>query len=230
MSLAIFTQRSDGAHEASFGVCCKGRESAPAPSQGVPRAPIGEILRRLPSTEELEGLFSRLRGVDLVLATLSYGLGVRVSDLRGVRIRDINLASHRIVIDGVARAIPLLVADDLRDLVHEKVCGSEASITVSRREQRLFSEGELQEFFCRLSDYQKGANEGMGEAVLLTERCLNRIFRVLARFHVSRAALKGGRIKSALELFDKGPRIVRRGRWGAVDAYYLWRTAYPCCA
>lgn len=30
---------------------------------------------------------------------------------------------------------------------------------------------------------------------------------------------------SPLELFDKGPRIVRRGRGGVIDAYYLWRAS-----
>ena len=204
-------------------------EAQPA-VQPHPGPKVSEILKRLPTTEDLEPVFSRLRGVDLILATLSYGLGVRVSDLQGVRVRDVHVSNRMIVIGGVARPLPLLVVDDLRDHIHEKLCGSDASVSVSKREQRVFSDEDLRGFFKQLSEYQQARiSEGREEA-LLTEPCLNRIFRVLGRFHSKRATGRGARLRSPLELFDKGPRIVRRGRWGVVDAYYLWRTAYPGCA
>jgi hypothetical protein len=60
----------------------------------------------------------------------------------------------------------------------------------------------------------------------LTERCINRVFRLLGRFHAKRALKRGAKLASPLDLFDKGPRIVRRGRRGVIDAYYVWRTAY----
>lgn len=191
------------------------------------KARVGEVLRRLPSTEDMEPLFSKLRGVDLILATLAYGLKVRVSDLRAVRVRDVNLANRCIVIGGVLFALPAVVIDDIRDFIHEKLCGSEASVTVSRREQRLFSEEDFQSFFEQASEIQHNvASVGEGDSAVLTERCLNRIFRVLGRFHAKKAIKRGAKIASPLELFDKGPRIVRRGRWGVIDAYYIWRTAY----
>lgn len=36
---------------------------------------IGAVIRGLPALEELEPIFSKLRGTGLILATLSYGLG-----------------------------------------------------------------------------------------------------------------------------------------------------------
>lgn len=190
---------------------------------------IAEVMKRLPSTEEMEPFFSRLRGVNLILATLSYGLKVTVSELQGLRIRDVNLATHHVVLHGVARILPTLIIDDLREYLNERVCGSEASVTVSKREQRLFSEHDLRGFFEYVTDYQRGliADEGAEQA--LTEGCFNRIFRVLGRLHARGAAKRGAKLRSPLDLFDKGPKIVRRGRWGVVDAYYLWRTVYPLC-
>ena len=190
---------------------------------------VTEVFRSLPSTEELEPFFSMLRGVDLVVATLAYGLRVRVTDLKAVRVRDVNLATRQIIIEGVARQLPELLVDDLRDYIHEKLCGSDASVTVSKREQRLFSEQDLNGFFAGVSRYQEQSSpEGRGR--LLSQGCLNRIFRVIGRFHSKRASRLGAKVRSPLELFDKGPRIVRRGRRGVVDAYYLWRAVYPACA
>lgn len=222
----------------------KGASRAPfaapkgAISEGTPpgkRAPqvamalarrVGEVLRRLPSTEELEPLFSRLRGVDLILATLAYGLKVRVSELKAVRVRDINFAARCILIAGTPYALPTVLLDDLRDYIHERLCGSEASVTVSRREQRLFSEDDFALFFERVSVYQRELSAGEERGGILTERCINRVFRLLGRFHAKRALKRGAKLASPLDLFDKGPRIVRRGRRGVIDAYYVWRTAY----
>lgn len=194
---------------------------------------IGGLLRRLPSIEELELLFSKLRGVELILATLSYGLKVRVSDLQAVRVRDVNFSARCIVIAGTQYVLPMVMLDDLRDYIQEKLCGFEASVTVSRREQRLFSAEDLESFFASVSGYQRGrilahkrdvsAQERGG---ILSERCLNRIFRLLGRVHARCASKRGAKLKSPLDLFDKGPRIVRRGQRGVIDSYYIWRTAY----
>lgn len=226
--------------------------SGPTAAREPLSARVRAVFTRLPSTEEMEGVFSRLRGVDLIMATLAYGLGVRVSDLRRVRVRDVNLMTRQIVLDGVARPLPAMIVDDIRDYISERLCGSEASVSVARREQRLFSEDDLQRLFRHVSEYQRSLalrrsqqatedmaaiDDGPGSPLeplssesVLTERCLNRIFRLLGRFHARGAARKGARLRSPLDLFDKGPRIVRRGRWGVVDAYYLWRAVYPQCA
>lgn len=206
------------------------RQSKAAPQSDSRRErQIAEVMKRLPSTEEMEPFFSQLRGVNLILATLSYGLKVTVSELQGLRIRDVNLATHHVVLNGVARPLPSLVIDDVREYLNERVCGSEASVTVSKREQRLFSEHDLRGFFEYVTDYQRVLIADKGPDQALTEGCFNRIFRVLGRFHARGAAKRGTKLRSPLDLFDKGPKIVRRGRWGVVDAYYLWRTVYPLC-
>jgi hypothetical protein len=206
------------------------RQSKAAPQSDSRRErQIAEVMKRLPSTEEMEPFFSQLRGVNLILATLSYGLKVTVSELQGLRIRDVNLATHHVVLNGVARPLPSLVIDDVREYLNERVCGSEASVTVSKREQRLFSEHDLRGFFEYVTDYQRVLIADKGPDQTLTEGCFNRIFRVLGRFHARGAAKRGTKLRSPLDLFDKGPKIVRRGRWGVVDAYYLWRTVYPLC-
>ncbi len=188
---------------------------------------IGAVIRGLPALEELEPIFSKLRGTGLILATLSYGLGVRITELRSVRVRDVNLSSGLIRIEGGVRAIPLLLVDDLREYIHERLCGSEASLTVSKREQRLFGDEAFESLLEQLSVFHpmRGSQE-LGAQGLM-ERCFNRIFRILAWRHARAAVRSGTKVRSPLELFDKGPRIVRRGRLGSVDQYYLWRTVYP---
>jgi hypothetical protein len=49
--------------------------------------------------------------------------------------------------------------------------------------------------------------------------------KMLGRLHKRRALLRDSLCASVLNLFDKGPRIVRRRRGGIVDAYYLWRAS-----
>jgi len=188
---------------------------------------IGAVIRGLPALEELEPIFSKLRGTGLILATLSYGLGVRITELRSVRVRDVNLSSGLIRIEGGVRAIPLLLVDDLREYIHERLCGSEASLTVSKREQRLFGDEAFESLLEQLSVFHPMRGSQELEAQGLMERCFNRIFRILAWRHARAAVRSGTKLRSPLELFDKGPRIVRRGRLGSVDQYYLWRTVYP---
>ena len=240
----VLTVGSLGPVSGSLGiekVASRGLHPAPAFPGDQLAIRVRAVLKRLPSTEEMEPFFSRLRGVDLVMATLAYGLGVRVSDLKGIRVRDVNLLTRQIVLDGVVRPLPAMIVDDIRDYLNERLCGSEATVTVARREQRLFSEEDLQGFFRQVSEHQRsltmqriqGASGATASAEaaqsVLTERCLNRIFRLLGRFHARGALRKGAKLRSPLDLFDNGPRIVRRGRRGVVDAYYLWRAVYPQC-
>ena len=114
-----------------------------------------------------------------------------------------------------------------KEFIHERLCGSDASLTVSKREQRLFGDEAFKSLLEQLSVFHpmRGSQE-LGAQGLM-ERCFNRIFRILAWRHARAAVRSGTKVRSPLELFDKGPRIVRRGRLGSVDQYYLWRTVYP---
>lgn len=177
-------------------------------------------------TAHLEVLLGRLRGESLLLAALSYGLGVRISNLREVRMRDVSVAENTMVIGGRERSIPEGIVDDLRDYVQERMCGREASTSLSRREQRLFSD-EAFDVFAEESRYvdalfAERLRLSVGERA---RACLDSRLRILGWFHRKRAARKGVKFTCALDLFDKGPRIVRRRGAGAVDAYYLWRAS-----
>lgn len=177
-------------------------------------------------TAHLEVLLGRLRGEALLLAALSYGLGVRISHLREIRMRDVSIADNTIVVAGRERAIPAGIVDDLRDFVQERMCGREASVSLSRREQRLFSD-EAFDLFAHESRYVDAL---FAERLRLSvgkraRACLDSRLRILGWFHRKRAARKGLSLGSPLDLFDKGPRIVRRRTAGAVDEYYLWRAS-----
>jgi hypothetical protein len=60
----------------------------------------------------------------------------------------------------------------------------------------------------------------------LGQRVRDNFLRVMGWFHSKRAARRGAGAASPLGLFDKGPKIVRRDRGGAVHSYYLWRAVY----
>jgi len=184
------------------------------------------------SLNYLEELLRSLRGESLLVATLSYGLAVPISALREVRVRDVGIFEKTILIRGREYSIPYAIADDLREFFQERVCGSEASLAFdvshssSVLNNLLFSEGA----FSKLHESStaiaatlqiKLANTGYRK----TSTCFDSLLQVLARLHRRLAASKKLMITSPLELFDKGPRIVRRGRGGTVNAYYLWRAS-----
>lgn len=177
-------------------------------------------------TAHLEVLLGRLRGESLLIAALSYGLGVRMSHLREVRMRDVSISENTVVVGGRERVIPEGILEDLRDHVQERVCGREVSNNLSRREQRLFSDDAF-DLFAQESRYvdamfAEKLRVSMGQRA---RACLDSRLRILGWFHKKRAARKGIKFSSALDLLDKGPRIVRRRNAGSVDAYYLWRAS-----
>jgi hypothetical protein len=174
--------------------------------------------------EYVELLFSQLRGEALLIATLAYGLGARLSALRTVRIRDVAILDTVIVIAGREYTIPDTVHEDLREHLHDKVCGCEASTSFSRRDELVFCE----EAFTHLAAVSRRV-EALHAEKLHTLKgsrvpsCLDCRLRVVGWLHRKLAAKKGSVCRSALELFDKGPRIVRRKQGGVLDAYYVWR-------
>lgn len=181
-------------------------------------------------TRACELLLGSVRGEALVAAMLTYGLGVRVSDLRTLRVRDVCLKDRSIFIMGRYRKLPELALHDIREHLHDRVCGREAptvhsdgsSDGVWRREVLLFSShafDSLREVSCVVNK-QAGIISDSG----FNER-FDSAFKILSRLHRRSAAKFGVACESPLELFDKGPRIVRRGRGGVIDAYYVWRAA-----
>jgi hypothetical protein len=177
-------------------------------------------------TAHLEVLLGRLRGEGLLIAALSYGLGVRMSHLREVRMRDVSISENTVVVAGRERLIPEGILEDLRDHVQERMCGREASVNLSRREQRLFSDDAFELFAQESRHVDAMFGEKLRVSVGQRARaCLDSRLRILGWFHRKRAARKGIKFSSALDLLDKGPRIVRRRGAGSVDAYYLWRAS-----
>lgn len=179
-------------------------------------------------TRTFELLLGSLRGEALVAAMLAYGLGVRVSALRALRVRDICLKDRNIFVVGRYRKLPELALNDLREHLHNRVCGREvpavgsdgSSDGVWRRDDLLFS-SQAFDTLLKVSS-RVNMQAGIVEGLIFDER-FDSAFKILARLHRRCAAKFGVTRESPLELFDKGPRIVRRGRGGAIDAYYVWR-------
>jgi integrase len=189
-----------------------------------------------PRPEALEDLLRRLRGGSLLLAVLSYDLGLRVSQLVKVRIRDVNTSRGTIIAGGRERSIPALIVDDLRDYIHERLCGSDASYSAGKCDQPLFS-ADIVECtreacvrwlgLCGQSDTGRWAHGFSSELIAsetMPEIAADALLRVSGRCHKRSALRHGLKVSSPLDLFDKGPRIVRRKSAGCVDAYYVWRT------
>ncbi|MFN4895418.1 MAG: hypothetical protein ACK5GN_13960 [Pseudomonadota bacterium] len=185
-------------------------------------------------TRALEVLLGALRGESLVIAMLAYGLGVRVSELKRLRLRDICLRDGSILIAGCCYTVPGTVLEDLREHLHQRICGREARLPFDDGgsggswlyDDQLFSSRA----FDLLCDVFHTVKEQTGLCRELGLRSDLRIFfdsafKALARAHKRQAARFGRQSTSALELLDKGPRIVRRGRGGTVDSYYVWKAA-----
>lgn len=204
--------------------------------------PLARTFIRYGSVEHLESLFSRLKDGALLIAALSYGLEIPVSDICSARVRDVNIASHSVVIRGRAHQVPKMVLEDLRDYLQEKLCGYEASVSLSKRDQPLFSEAERAIFQREVVSWWKifkltqerselgreawlenAAHESDIQDATGIARILDRALGLIGRAHLYRGQRGNLKLSSALDLLDKGPRIVRRNRYGAITAYYVWR-------
>ncbi len=212
------------------------------PSADLGMFPSARTFIRYGSVEHLETLFSRLKDGALLIAALAYGLELPASIICSLRVRDVNLASQSVVIKARAYQLPKMVVDDLREYLQEKMCGYEASVSLSKRDQPLFSEAERAVFEREVFSWwrvfkltQECREKGTeGDLVTLPAECavkdvegatrvVDRALGLIGRAHLHRAQKRNMKLSSALELFDKGPRIVRRTRCGVVTAYYVWR-------
>lgn len=180
--------------------------------------------------EDVERFLNHLRGEALLIGALSYDLGLKLSQLRFLRVRDVNLSARAIELSDGRRAIPHAIFEDLREHIHEKLCGADASLVSNKRDQLLFSHESFEQvllncasFFRAPENQDVPMSDGVSVQPNLGGRVRDNFLRVMGWFHTRRAARRGGQVSSPLGLFEKGPRIVRRDRCGAVSSYYLWR-------
>ena len=124
----------------------------------------------------------------------------------------------------------------------EKMCGGEVARGIQKRDRLLFSHEAFEHVLLTCASFFGGASREAAnrdsasdlsisalhssQGTELGQRVRDNFLRVMGWFHSKRAARRGGGIASPLGLFDKGPKIVRRDRGGAVHSYYLWRAVY----
>jgi hypothetical protein len=190
--------------------------------------------------EDVERFLNQLHGEALLVGALSYDLGLRLSQLRFLRIRDVNLTARVIELSDGPKRISGALYDDLREHVSDKLCGTDARGGAQRRDQLLFSHEAFEAVLLQCASFFGGdrriesANNDTVEASALDsssstelgQRVRDNLLRVMGWFHTKKVSKRVGRIESPLGLFDKGPKIVRRDRGGAVHSYYLWRAVY----
>lgn len=176
--------------------------------------------------EDIERFLNKLRGEALLIGALSYDLGLRFSQLRFLRVRDVNLSARAVELSAGRKAIPAALFEDLKEHIHEKLCGSEATAVANKRDQLLFSASAFESVLVACSGFlnqSEGAEAGESLTREVGVRVKDNFLRVMGWFLTKRAARRGGRVQSPLGLFEKGPRIVRRDRGGSINSYYVWR-------
>jgi len=192
--------------------------------------------------EHVERFLNQLHGEALLVGALSYDLGLRLSQLRFLRVRDVNLTARVIELSEGAKPIPNALYEDLKEHVSDKVCGADCARVGQKRDQLLFSPEAFEHVLVTCASFFAGSSREVAnqdsasdqrisalhsnQGTELGQRVRDNFLRVMGWFHSKRAARRGGGIASPLGLFDKGPKIVRRDRGGAVHSYYLWRAVY----
>lgn len=210
----------------------------------APRKPLraSQSGLRAIAPEHVERFLNQLHGEALLVGALSYDLGLRLSQLRFLRVRDVNLTARVIELSDGPKQIPTAVFDDLKDHISEKMSGVESGRGVQKRDQLLFSHQAFEHVLLTCASFFAGARGEVenddsasdltisalhsNQGTELGQRVRDNFLRVMGWFHTKKAARRGGRVDSPLGLFDKGPKIVRRDRGGAVHSYYLWRAVY----
>jgi hypothetical protein len=199
------------------------RRGAPIPK--IEKAQPEQGLRSI-APEDIERFLNQLRGEALLIGALSYDLGLRFSQLRFLRVRDVNLTAKAIELSDGRKIIPDALVEDLKEHIHEKLCGSGAGGSSNKRDQLLFSASAFENVLVACSSFFAHRVEAEASESQVREvgvRVKDNFLRVMGWFHTKRAARRGGRVRSPLGLFEKGPRIVRRDRGGVVHSYYVWR-------
>ena len=192
--------------------------------------------------EHVERFLNQLHGEALLVGALSYDLGLRLSQLRFLRVRDVNLTARVIELSDGSKPIPASLFEDLKEHMSEKMCGGEVARGIQKRDRLLFSHEAFEHVLLTCASFFGGASREAAnrdsasdlsisalhssQGTELGQRVRDNFLRVMGWFHSKRAARRGGGIASPLGLFDKGPKIVRRDRGGAVHSYYLWRAVY----
>lgn len=194
---------------------------------------IKQLRRGDARPEAIETLLRRLRGGSLIVAVLSYDLGVRISNLVRLRIRDVQLSRRAIYLDGRELKIPPVIIDDLREHIGDLLCGLDASDVAGKRDQPLFPSEVIEEvveqlrrecaIWCKRFGTMSMPEHGQEHLGELPDVATDAFLRLSGRWHKRIALRRGLRVSSPLDLFDKGPRIVRRRTAGLIDAYYMWR-------
>lgn len=192
----------------------------------------------VPAHSEIEGLLTALRGEALLVAALAYGLRVRLSDLEDLRVSDVGIFDGSIVIGNREMVIPRAITDDMREFLQERICGCDASESwksqethvqtprgYSVRNDFLFSQDSFSAVRAALSE--RGEHFTGLEFHSYELKRVDSYLRILGWLQRRAARIQGVSCDSALDLFSKGPRIMRRGRGGIIQGYYLWRALRP---
>lgn len=175
--------------------------------------------------EYAEQLFNQLRGESLTVAALAYGLQLNLSDLQALRIRDVRLSDNVIIIRGIEFDIPSVIRDNVYEQMRAHCEDSQPIPPLQAMNLPFFSSESFRSIEQLLSELERKYADRFGNTMRKSRsRCSNVRLRILGWFHKRHAHRAAGiGFKSALELFDKGPRINRRRGGGRQDAYYVWR-------
>jgi hypothetical protein len=161
---------------------------------------------------EVAMVLSSLDGAALIAAALVYGGGLCSEDLGLVRVEELDLRGGRILLrnGGEVREFPLGrdIIEDLREYALDRACGRRNGEVL-----RLFERETLKRVYNEIRSTLPVWCRGISDPFGLLRRS-------------GEEARSDVRVRTALDLFEKGPRIVRRGRRGSevrVESYYLWR-------
>jgi hypothetical protein len=198
------------------------QQQRPAPRLG---RPINRgSLQQDSVIEYIERLFKGLDSESLLIAALSYGLGARLSEIARIRIRDVTLSERLIIIGQREYQIPQAIYDDLKEHIHGTICGSSALLSTSYAETTTFSQAGFLKLTAALerSELEKSEHFERFSNRSCWRHCDIRL-RIIGWFHRRSLSANGYPNPTPIDLFDKGPRIVRRERGGVLNSYYLWR-------
>ncbi len=194
--------------------------------RGVQRTPkTPDVGTREALGEYVENLFNEVRGEALLIAALAYGIEVSLDKLRALKVRDVRLSDGIVVVGRSECKLPAALVEDVQEQMRGHSESGECILPRSSMNRLFFSSEAFSQVETLLSRLESRYSSLFERYRSRTEdRCLNIRLKVLGWFHKRWASrIAGVHYKSALDLFDKGPRINRRRGRGAQDIYYVWR-------